>query len=125
MYRLINANTPAVINALRRIGDLQEYLDLRTAFVSSGPAAASPDFQRAYRKYWRMNAARLPQSFYDRYFTLLSEFRERGTTDLAGAVRIISDPDGDNHGLQFSFATKLVHMVDPRIPVFDSFVAAF
>jgi len=28
-------------------------------------------------------------------------------------------------GLQFSFATKLAHMVDPRLPVYDSLVAAF
>jgi hypothetical protein len=40
-------------------------------------------------------------------------------------ARTISHGDGQDYGLQFSFATKLAHMVDPHVPIFDSFVANF
>ncbi|SRR6266542_261046 len=125
MYRLINSNAPAVVDALRRIGDFREYLHLRADLAANGSAPASAEFQRAYRKYWRMNAARLSPAFYERYFELLAQYQAVGLTDLERATRVISDADDANHGLQFSFATKLVHMVDPRVPVFDSFVAGF
>ena len=72
-----------------------------------------------------MNAARLPTAFYERYFALLSTCTEQGRVELEQVTRTICDVDGANYGLQFSFATKLVHMVDPTVPVFDSFVAAF
>ena len=125
MYRLINRNAPAVAQALGRIGDLGEYLLLRTDLVSHGKAVAPPELQRAYRKYWRMNVARLAPSFYQQYFALLAEYQAAGSTDVERATRVISGPGGADYGLQFSFATKLVHMVDPRVPVFDSFVASF
>ncbi len=125
MYQLINSNAAAVIRALGRIGDIREYLQLRRDLVANGAGMLSTSFQRTYRKYWRMNAARLPPSFYDLYLSLLAECQANGVADVERATLLISDATGANHGLQFSFATKLAHMVDPRIPVFDSFVAAF
>lgn len=125
MYQLININAAAVINSLHRIGDLREYLELRRQIVALDGGLPSESFQRMYRKYWRMNAARLSPVFYERYFSLLADCQNGGNTDLERVTQVISDPAGADHGLQFSFATKLIHMVDPRVPVFDSFVAAF
>ena len=125
MYRLINQNAAATIKALDRIGDLNEYLRLRAELVSDRDVTSSAPFQRSYRRYWRMNAARLPDSFYSRYFKVLAQCQGRRHADVATVARTISDAEGENHGLQFSFATKLAHMVDPHVPVFDSFVANF
>jgi len=125
VYRLINQNAAAAIKALYRIGDLNEYLRLRAEFVSDRAATSNAAFQKSYRRYWRMNAARLPESFYARYFKVLAQCQGRGHADVATVARTISDAEGENHGLQFSFATKLAHMVDPHVPVFDSFVANF
>lgn len=125
MYRLINHNAAAVIKALDRIGDLNEYLRLRAKLVSDRDATSDAAFRRSYRRYWRMNAARLPESFYSRYFKVLAQCQRRRHADVATVARTTSDAVGANHGLQFSFATKLAHMVDPHVPVFDSFVANF
>src|ERR1041384_4590435 len=65
MYRLITSNAPAVVHALRRIGDLREYTQLRASLTTDSESASSEDFQRKYRKYWRMNAARLPSVFHE------------------------------------------------------------
>ena len=98
---------------------------LRESLVADPSVTKTPEFRRDYRRYWRMNAARLPDIFYDRYFDLLSTCLRESSTDIALIARQISDPDGENHGLQYSFASKLAHTVDPRIPVFDSFIASF
>jgi hypothetical protein len=77
-------------------------------------------FQKEYRNYWGMN--RRGEAFCSRYFDLLAASRESGETDITAVIRDLSK---DNNALEFSFATKLTHMVDPRIPVYDSLVAAF
>ena len=124
MYHLINRHIDDVVKALDAIGDIREYIELRRQLTSDPGAALRPDFQRAYRKYWRMNAARLNDDFYRLYFGLLAETQRVGTADVAAISDVLSRHTARD-GLQFSFATKLAHMVEPRIPVYDSFVAAF
>jgi hypothetical protein len=116
-----------VIGELARIDDLDKYVHLRERLLADGAEAAlDAAFQRLYRTYWRMNVARLGDSFYSKYFTLLAECRRAGYADISEIVRALATADdSDKQSLQFSFATKLAHMVDPRIPVYDSFVAAF
>lgn len=125
MYSLINHNAVAVFKALDSIGDLNDYLRLRSALLRGADSAHDAEFQRGYRRYWRMNAARLGSSFYDQYFTQLAECRRSNAVDLPTVARCISTVNGVTVGLQFSFATKLAHMIEPRIPVYDSFVASF
>jgi hypothetical protein len=125
MYGLMNRNARAVVDAVRNIGDLTEYLRLRATVLSGSDVLSDAVFQSAYRKYWRMNAARLGDDFYSKYFTVLDQCRQTRRVDVAGIARVISDPAGLDHGLQFSFATKLAHMINPRLPVYDSFVASF
>lgn len=124
MYRLINQHCDAVVNALGAIGDINDYLELRRRLTVAHDAALDPEFQRAYRKYWRMNPARLGDDFYKRYFDLLAETQRVGKADLAAISKDLGR-HASRDGLQFSFATKLAHMVDPTIPVYDSFVASF
>jgi hypothetical protein len=123
MYQLVNRNVAAVINAAENLGIL-EYLDLRSD-LSQPDSALNPDFQRRYRNYWRMNVGRFSPAFYDRYFRHLNECQRAGTVDIRRTIEITSAPGEESRGLQFSFASKLVHMVEPSLPVYDSYVAAF
>jgi hypothetical protein len=125
LYRLINQYSEATAHALDRIGDLQAYLGLRNALESDPGAAQDQAFRRSYRQYWRMNAARLPDHFYTNYFTTLAACRQNRHASIESIAEGISRVNSNDYGLQFSFATKLAHMVDARIPVYDSFVAAF
>jgi hypothetical protein len=124
MYRLINEHADAGVKALDSIGDIEQYRGLRRDLVADSRNVQQPAFQRAYRQYWRMNAARLDEDFYHRYFRLLAETQSSGVADIKAIATELSR-HASRDGLQFSFATKLAHMVDPRIPVYDSFVAAF
>ena len=127
MYRLINQNREAIIADLSRINDVAQYLQLREDMRSGRVNVESDsEFQRRYRTYWRMNVARLGTSFYAKYFQLLARCQQHGSPDIGAIVRdLAADEHGEKQWLQFSFATKLAHMVDPRTPVYDSFVAAF
>jgi hypothetical protein len=74
--------------------------------------------------FWRMSAARrLSQRFYKSYFCLLMSSKNR-RVEARSVARWLLHRYPEN-GLQFSFATKLVHMADPSLPVYDSIVRAF
>jgi hypothetical protein len=127
MYRLLVQKCDLLIAELKRIDDIARYHDLVVRLQStSGEAAIDPEFQRVYRVYWRMNVARLSPAFYERYFDLLARGVRSGRVNLRTAARdrtVIGDDS--KRSLQFSFVTKLCHMVDRRLPVYDRFIAAF
>lgn len=125
VYRLINEHRDTLIAAIDRISDVRSYLELRLRLLSSQSAATDAAFQRAYRVYWRMNVARLDDAFYDRYFAILERCNEGGHADVRQVVLELASATAGKKSLQFSFATKLAHMVEPELPVYDSFVAAF
>lgn len=126
MYRLINKNCDAVLAKLRRVNDVSHYLEIQR-MLREVDVSADKQFQRKYRAYWRMNVARLNDAFYARYFGLLESLKGAEITDIDKVVRqiVAQSNDGERRSLQFSFATKLVHTLDQRAPVYDRFVAAF
>jgi hypothetical protein len=125
MYRSLNLNIEALIDKIAEIDDVTAYVQLRSQ-LAEGVASVSAMYQKRYRHYWRMNAARLSESFYSRYFALLSECIASDEVDVETVARDLSQIEiRGRQSLQFSFATKLAHMVNPHLPVYDSFVAAF
>ncbi|MBN1507203.1 MAG: hypothetical protein JW955_10180 [Sedimentisphaerales bacterium] len=63
------------------------------------------------------------------YYTLLQNVRNEPQLDLREALRYVCRETSDNQrggqSLEFSFATKLVHMVSPSSPIYDANVRAF
>ncbi len=123
MYQFINQRCQLVIGQLGSI-DAKKYVELHERMESGVDVASDSHFQGLYRNYWRMNVARLDAAFYAKYFQLLAEGQRSRNVDLDYIVRELAKGP-ENPSLQFSFATKLAHMIDPTVPVYDSFVAAF
>jgi hypothetical protein len=74
-----------------------------------------------------MNAAQLSPGFYSAYFRIL-EKGMRETLDLKDVVQSLYESSARRNGarsIQFSFATKVVHMTNPHLPIYDSRVAKF
>jgi hypothetical protein len=116
----------AILAELDRISDVPRYLDLRQQ-MSRVNVATDAAFQRKYRAYWRMNVTQLGAGFYSQYFTRLEHLKTGEIDDVNAAIReiaVLSDTT-ERPSLQFSFATKFVNTIDPRAPVYDSFVSAF
>jgi hypothetical protein len=74
-----------------------------------------------------MNAARLSPAFYTAYFGALIAAKNQTPTlsNVAQILHAASARESGQKSLQFSFATKLMHMTNPYLPIYDSQVTAF
>jgi hypothetical protein len=89
--------------------------------------AGTERYQKRYRSYWAMNAARLSTEFYVTYFEILNTAASEAPT-LSEVVLALYEPSARRDGtksIQFSFATKLLHMANPDLPIYDKNVAQF
>ncbi len=105
--------------------DVDVYLFLLNRFNASNMNVASdPVFQFVYRSYYRLDLAGLSKDFKRAYFQILSGASDVSNSDLKGMCRELVKYKNlkSQHSLQFSFATKLVAMVDPDLPIFDLYV---
>jgi hypothetical protein len=122
MYILINRFAEAVVGFIphNHVADY-EWLLQNTAQVTT------PDYQKKYRLYWAMNVAQMSPLFYAAYFRTL-DIAMKQTVTLREVAQILYDASARRDGrqsLQFSFATKLLHMTNPSLPIFDSQIAGF
>jgi len=127
MYNLINNNIDKVLQCLDRDKDVKPYVNLICRFNDTN-VSADLDFQREYRKYWQLNAARLNDKFCAAYFDLLEKSKQDENMTVKSVVQRLYEIPAHDDGLpslQFSFSTKLVHMIDHKLPIYDSRVAAF
>lgn len=125
MYNLINQNINVIINHLREM-NVMEY-DWLVETLEHTNVEANNNFQRRYRVYWVMNRARLAQPFYQTYFNLLEQNRNNPEVSIQDICRTLYNVAvrGNKRAFQFSFATKLVHMINRSKPIFDKMIRDF
>jgi hypothetical protein len=123
MYRLINENIDLILGRPLLARDVKDYIRLMQMFREAD-VSVDESFHFAYRQYWKMNAARLDNGFYSHYFSMMQRLRSNGTVSVDSVSEELYR-HRPQKGIQFSFASKLVHMIDPHKPIFDSFVATF
>jgi hypothetical protein len=115
MYHLINAH---IDNILKQIpmGHVSGYDYLHSNRHNLG----SSDFQRRFKAFWALNAARLSEDFCNHYFDLLKEASAKKQGMGIGEILNIlhrEHTNGVRKSLQFSFASKLLHTVDDHAPI--------
>jgi hypothetical protein len=122
MYDLINRFAQTVVGTIPR----EHVTDYEWLLQNTGKAS-TPDYQRGYRRFWAMNAAQLSPAFYATYFgTLAAAVTQPPTlSSVAQTLHAASARQNGQKSLQFSFATKLLHITNPHLPIYDSQVAAF
>ena len=121
-YEAVEANRVQVVGRVAaERGHVSEYDWLTSHLADCGQVS----YQRRYRSYWAMNPARLAASYYEPYFSLLGSPAGLFPGELASLLYRIPSHSSGRHTLQFSFATKLAHMHDGRLPIYDSRVADF
>jgi hypothetical protein len=126
---MMNEHCGELLTELDRISDVPRYIELRRRLFA-GDVAADEDFHALYRTYWQMNVARLGDPFYFRYFALLESLKKNsagfsGQIDATIRELALISNTTERPSLQFSFATKLLNTIDPRLPVYDSYVSQF
>lgn len=125
MYRLINQHADTILRELncRDPNHVGDYDWLRENINAVGTGI----YQQRYKRFWAMNAAQLSPDFDVCYFQALSEARAQvpPLDVLSTRLHDASARHDGQKSLQFSFATKLLHMVNPRSPIYDSKVTRF
>ena len=122
MYGLINQFAQTVVGTIPP-AHVTEYEWL----IQNVGQAITPDYQKRYRRYWAMDRARLSPAFHAAYFSTLNAAISHPPTlsSIANALHAASANSKGRQSLQFSFATKLLHMANQHLPLYDSQVAAF
>ena len=72
-----------------------------------------------------MNAARLSSHFHEVYFSILKDGSDLELASVMLTLYDVSNRANGRKSLQFSFATKLLHVLNPKLPIYSSEVAAF
>ena len=122
MYNLVNQFAKEIVSTIQP----NHVTDYEWLLQNVGEVNAS-SYRTKYRNYWAMNAARLSPSFYCAYFNALHTAPTQRPT-LSNVVQLLYNASTTRIGkksLQFSFATILLHMRNPRLPLYSSEVTAF
>ena len=122
MFRLIETHIQSIVDSIPTT-HVRDYDWL----VENIDRAGESEYQSKYRAYWAMNAARLSPSYYQEYFRRLAAATDGTPTlgSLVGSLYMVPTHRNERQSLQFSFATKLIHMKNRRSPIYDSQIAAF
>jgi len=126
MYELINRNARKIVqNLARETNVVSEYEWLLEH--TSPQHIGSEDYQKRYKSYWEVNLIRPSKSWVDAYFATLHGAVQNGAALQSVVEQIFATPVHSNgkKSVQFSFASKLLHMTQPSLPIYDSFVAEF
>jgi hypothetical protein len=127
MYSVLNRHIEPLLASIAREGGLDQYKYLIDTFRRTD-TTTDVEFQRTFRLYWQMGAARLSDEFCEAYFGCLEEFKPNDRADVKRiAIRlynVAANRQGERK-LHFSFSTKMAHMLQPDTPVYDSLVAQF
>lgn len=123
MYHLINNHIDEILHSIG-----QDHIRDYDYLIDNIERVESPTYQATYKNYWRLNAARLSEDFCRVYFNLLQVALRDGMPQIPELVMELYQTPTHQNGqksLQFSFSTKLCHMIDRQIPMYDSRIRAF
>lgn len=129
MYGYIISHADQLVRGLDGSGHVEDYAWLLDRLHHVNVSGDS-EFQRKYKHFWAMNVARLDDVYLNEYFQYLEASKNSGRTtssvaDVAKYLHQFQTGKGGKQSLQFSFASKLVHMIDPARPVYDRLVERF
>jgi hypothetical protein len=126
MYRLINKHIQPLLRSIDRDKDIEPYRQL-IAYMDAAECPLNKDFRSRYRQYWKMTNVQVTPRFADQYFLKLESLRFTRKPEIEVVARQLYKFTNEDKrpSLQFSFATKLVHMLDRDAPIYDSSVRSF
>jgi hypothetical protein len=88
--------------------------------------AADGFYQRRYKRYWGLNDGGLSKGYYKQYFRHLRQSTNSVPVLSTLVEQLYQVPTRkDSYALQFSFCTKLCHMIDRNLPIYDSNIMKF
>lgn len=129
MYRVIEKFPGAVLSKIT-----SSYVTEYEWLLDNPDKVLGDEYQRKYRNFWAMNAAFPTEAFCNTYFSMLDNALKnpKHQTTLTHVVKTLYPLTGrtTQRGSvepfpPFSFATKLLHMTNTALPVYDKWVVGF
>ena len=123
MYHLINNHIQQILQSI-----LPDHVTEYDWLVQNINNVETPDYQGRYRKYWAINVARLSTNYCQVYFQHLQNGlngNQPQPGNLANQLYQIPTHRNGRHSLQFSFCSKLCHMLNTQMPIYDAMVRDF
>lgn len=128
MYTTINKNIDKLLKLIDPVKDIGNYIWLLEN-IRNTDVTVDKGFQTIYQDYWGLTNAGLSSAFIAAYFKHLQFLKmnpriidvKTVATTLYGIPTHI---DGSK-SLQFSFASKMVHMLCPNLPIYDHMLEMF
>jgi hypothetical protein len=121
MYATINAHLASILTRFDA-----HYVPEYDYLTSHSHDFAEPDYQRRFAAYWQFRG--VSQMWRTFYFAQMAPLAGGALPDLAGLLHALhAQPctSNDRHALHFSFATKLLHVLHPTRPIYDSRIHQF
>jgi len=123
MYRIINENIELILEQIEKKGSIMDYVSLRTR-LHKGNITNDQKFIKDYKDFWTMNRAMLGQDFFYKYFDYLEKNKKNQQINLSDVIAYLYG-NTTNQKVQFSFSSKLVHMINPNKPIYDAKIQEF
>jgi len=124
MYYLINSHIQQIIASIE-----YDHISDYDWLIQNVHDVAAPNYQRKYRTFWRLNAALLSPDYCQAYFARLGAGLINNDPprldDLVTELYDISTHQNGRQSLQFSFCSKLCHMLNNQMPIYDGLIRSF
>ena len=109
-------NLEAILNRPELAKGLEQYLYLRRRLYETN-VSQDREFQRAFNHFYRMRQR--PAAFYTAYFSYMEEHKY-GCVSFEETLSYFYE---QFNRMEISFSSKLISLIDPTYPVWDSIVA--
>jgi len=127
MYQKIENSSDSILNGLKSI-HVSQYNWLKSNLYIKD-VSTDIEYQKMYRSYWVMRYISPKSNFNKEYFSYLENNKHNSQIDFHETCKYLSsfttDEKHERHSFQFSFITKLIHMIDGDFPIYDSMVSEF
>ena len=111
-----------IMESFKYKDDIEPYIKIMKSYKEG---KLDYQFSAIFKQYYRLNAARLSDSFYNEYFEILKSNNCDNVYEITEKLERIGCNSLNARKVHFSFATKLRHTVDDNSPIYDSMIAAF
>lgn len=122
MYTLINENINDILNSVEN-----DHVKKYDWLVEHIHQIESQNYQTYYKTFWRLHGAGLSAEYCSIYFQLLKRHLEEPIPIEKLVSFLYSKPvnSSGRKSLQFSFITKMLHMANKELPIYDSLISSF
>jgi len=124
MYQIINKYADKIVDEIG-LKFIQKYEWLLNS-LNIRDVSVDKEYQKRYNAFWRLRG--LDSAYKDAYFKCLEANKFNSNIDAIQVCEFLYSFPTNKKGtktLQFSFSTKIAHMVNPKLPIYDKMVRNF